>query len=684
MMKDSITAFKVFIRTIGICSYVIFIFKLWQVSAFVRTTVHISMVYKHLMKPTHPPHWIWKQNSLTAAAQRYSICLQISSLPSLENDRLSISEPNLTDTQKHLDRFLIKHPHEYISVDDLKFYRRHKPPDLLTKSHICFGLSNETIALPFCCLRSEYRKHFLTWNLNNKALPLRRATSLKLAGLMPFNRSEHQDCYLWYTPEDWKSCRTFPIRKPESLRLTGLMDMQPEYRSSFVNHPMIDRSMKILPREMFRIHSPPKQNLVISTGNTPLEDSESTQILKENQLIREKAVEEQIISHLQERSFTDDNRNVMPSEYKRQFIQFPIEKAHSIPQITHIKMQGHFQGVPEYQDCFKMYNNYEKPAALKKADNLVISGSEIQLKTENSQTLPEYQEKFHQPPGEISKEKSLKTQDHLHVTGDFGKDVPEYYESFQDPQIKQMPERGKCREPYLHLKGKIEFNPEYRNTYLDFPRSRPIVPKPKSTFRLPTTTNINISPKSCKDKKLQKSPTMLRKTDYESNSNGPSITELGALGITKTPEYRRASYNYQLRERSPVHKTVLTASKESKPFKNPKTTSASAIAVTQIKTTAPNLKERSSHQPKPSNTSFLDTRTTLDNLCVTKIHKTPKFGRRASALRNADNCREKTSIIEGNPKYNLTQRQDIKLNADKVHDSFLVLGNKSNKRSHWG
>lgn len=251
-------------------------------------------------------------------------------MPSLESDRLSISEPNLIggfivihskyrvlylkrgkklfalsvflDNRKRLDRFLIKHPHEYISVDDLKFYRRHKPSgkykvtlsslylspfslslslslpiylsvylsisafylfvspsvplsyllfvlffpsssslfpsnhlfcpspaypphlslrqyfyffflirftfpqllDFLTKSHICLSLSNETSALPFCCLRSEYRKHFLTWNLNNKALPLRRATSLKLAGLMPFNRSEHQDCYLWYTPEDWK------------------------------------------------------------------------------------------------------------------------------------------------------------------------------------------------------------------------------------------------------------------------------------------------------------------------------------------------------------------------------------------------------------------------------------------------------------------------------------------------
>ncbi|KAL9918013.1 uncharacterized protein ACN427_000536 isoform 1-T1 [Glossina fuscipes fuscipes] len=636
---------------------------------------------------------------------------QKSSLPSLESDRLSISEPNLIDNRKRLDRFLIKHPHEYISVDDLKFYRRHKPSaypphlslcqyfyifllipftfpqllDFLTKSHICLSLSNETSALPFCCLRSEYRKHFLTWNLNNKALPLRRATSLKLAGLMPFNRSEHQDCYLWYTPEDWKSCRTFPIRKPESLRLTGLMDTEPEYRSSFITPPRVDRSMKILPREMFRIHSPPKENPVISTNTTPLEDAESTQVLKQNRIIREKAAEEHINkSHLQERSFMDDHRDSMPSEYKRQFVQFPIEKAHSIPQITHIKIQGHFQGVPEYQDCFKMYSNYEKPAALKKADNLVISGSEVHLKTENSQTLPEYQEKFHQPPKEMSKEKPLKTQDHLLVAGEFSKDVPEYYESFQDPQIKQMPERGRCREPYLHLRGKIEFNPEYRNTYLDFPRSRPIVPKPKSTFRLPTT-NVHISPKSYSDKQLQKTPPMLTKAnDCESNSNGPSITELGAPEITKTPEYRRASYNYQLRERSPMQKTVLTTSKESKTFKNPKTTSASAIALTQIKTTAPNLKDRSSHQPKYSNPSLLDTRTTLENLASTKLHKTPKFGRRASALRNADNCREKTSIIEGNPKYNPTQRRDIGLNAEKMHDSFLVLENKSNKHSLWG
>lgn len=123
----------------------------------------------------------------------------------MDSERLSFSEPDLPAALKRLDRFTIKHPYEYIAVDELKFYRRRKPPEHITKSHICLNELNNASVLPLSPLESEYTKSFIDLTSTvNRTLSFRRATSLRLEGLMPFNKSEHQDRYHWFTPEDWK------------------------------------------------------------------------------------------------------------------------------------------------------------------------------------------------------------------------------------------------------------------------------------------------------------------------------------------------------------------------------------------------------------------------------------------------------------------------------------------------
>ncbi|XP_075169173.1 uncharacterized protein LOC142241297 [Haematobia irritans] len=592
---------------------------------------------------------------------------------SFESDRLSFSEPDLTVAKKQTDRFTIKHLHEYISVDQLKFFRRRKPPEFLTKSSICLSnprnppeKSNDIVLPSKQTLKTEYTGKFLHIPLARRTQSLRRATSLRLEGLMPFNRSEHQDCYHWFSPEDWKSCRSYPMRKPESLRLVGPYEMEPEYRSSYITYPMVDRATKILPREMFRIHSPPKPPKPETI--TP-DDIEIIQKVTEDKIQREKAAEQQQECHLQKRAATDEQQpKISPSEYTRQYVTpYTTEKAHSIPQMSHIRMQGNFHTVPEYQDSFKMYANYTKPEAIRKADNLVISGSEIQMPEENENAMPEYRAKFHQPPRDLEKEKPLKTEDHLKPSGQFSTDVPEYYESFRDPQIKQVPEKGKCREPYLHLKGKLEFNPEYRNNYLDFPRSRPVVPKPTSTFRLPTSNATNSTVKT--------QMSTLTPSKYEDESKSSLSVVEADIDITNSPEYRKACYQYQLRERSPTQKAIPEApSRDVKNFNR-----------NERKSPLPHGKAASSNY-RPRKTSILDSQSSspgMENIGQIR-HRAPRFGRRAgdSALRNAENCRSNTSIIEGNPKYALSQRKDA-FNSDSIQDSFVVLDNKPCKRSHW-
>lgn len=456
--------------------------------------------------------------------------------------------------------------------------------------------------------------------------------------------------------------------------------MEPEYRSSYIMYPMIDRTTKILPREVFTLQSPEKPHKIDPKTAAEIEIVEKLNDDKEQ---REKASELQQECHLQKRALTDASQyHVTPSEYQRQFVPQLIEKAHSIPQISHIKMQGNFQTVPEYQDSFKMYANYAKPLPIKKEDNLRMSGSEIQVNSnEVCSVVPEYKEKYHELPKDAGKEKPLKTEDHLKPSGNFSKDVPEYFESFRDPQVKQIPEKGKCREPYLHLKGKIEFNPEYRNTYLDFPRSRPIVPKPTSTFRLPTssnyTTNTTTTNKSSSRNRRSLSP-----HKYEDElMTTPTLLEPETEFIT-SPEYRKACFNYQIRERSPKQKAIT---KEVLPKDGKKFQRKTVTPQYQKTTTAQYRQHR-----RPS--SILDSQSSspgLENIAQGYKHqKTPKFGRRAvggttSVLKNAANCRSNTSIIEGNPKYTMSQRKDA-YNSENIHDSFVVLdNNKSCKRSHW-
>ncbi|XP_060652865.1 uncharacterized protein LOC132789105 [Drosophila nasuta] len=587
----------------------------------------------------------------------------------------SFSEPDLSTNQKgQKDRFTIKHPHEHIAVDDLKFFRRRQPVQLHTQSNVCLYDSQEP-ALSFGSLKTEYRKRYC-FQGQGQSRPrqrprslLRRATSLRLEGFMHL-LSEHQEKYHWFTPEDLQFSRTFPVRNPENLQL-GRNEQEKMKNSSYLTYPMLDASAQILPRQMFTEEKEQSQS---KSSQAPV-PAPAPVNLSSDKFKRDVAAQEQQRCHLQMRAQGTDYE-ASPSEYKRQFVeQFPIEKAHSIPQMSSIKMQGDFVTVPEYQDSFKMYANYSKSAPIKKHDNLRISGAEQQSTTEPSGgDMPEYRDKFNVPPKHMVKEKSLKTDDHLRPRGEFTKEVPEYYESFRDPQITEMPERGKVREPYLRLRGKIEFNPEYRNNYLDFPRSRPVVRKPVSSFRLPTsnsTSNTTATATTTSSPRLEREPAASHMTSTE---------------LTATPEYRRAQYNYQLRERERPRE--LQPPVQATPGGNLRKSSDSSLDACQLQSQAKRRpsRQRTVKEPTPQLVpSFEDVAAG-----GAAFKKPPKYGRRASVLQNAVNCRDKSSIIEGNPKYAIGCRRD-KQNTENQHQhhhqqqqqgSFVVLDEPC-KPSNW-
>lgn len=147
--------------------------------------------------------------------------------------------------------------------------------------------------------------------------------------------------------------------------------------------------------------------------------------------------------------------NYLP-EYRSQFVSYPIEKSHSIPQLSNIKFHGKFIGVPEYRDSFKTYDQYVKSAPIIKPGHLTIMGT-----IEGNGA--EYADKFKPHDASTIKRTTLaKKGDQFHLLGEDSKRVAEYSDSFSDPNIKTFPERAKPRTSFLSLNGKMEYSPEYR------------------------------------------------------------------------------------------------------------------------------------------------------------------------------------------------------------------------------
>lgn len=390
-------------------------------------------------------------------------------------------------------------------------------------------------SIPNCCsYQTEYEKNFPPRAFSPRVGPLRRPTNIKLnLGVMDIF-SEQKSQYKAYSEETVSRARPPMIKKPNNLFLTGDIELFPEYKTSFVPysldsiykynkppcyHPKRDKKVKKTP-------SPPKKESPPSPiMSKPLE----AKILNNNYGVQ--------CTNRYHQKLDSENNNYMP-EYRSQYQPMIAQRSSLIPQPSHFRnFEGEdFHGASEYTNRYKSYDHFTKSAPIKKQDNLHVMGF--------NDMRPEYKERYKEPDmNTFERRHPYRQQDNLQSEGDFGRDMPEYYEKYKDHHIAK-PERAKPKHDFLCLNGEMDYSPEYRKNYVEFPRQRPVVKRPPTNVRMPSTQE--------RDRKVDNIDLPINLSYHDSGSTRPvRMDSQEDVAIESRPEYRRAMRSYMIKERSP-------------------------------------------------------------------------------------------------------------------------------------
>ncbi|KAG5673823.1 hypothetical protein PVAND_003837 [Polypedilum vanderplanki] len=513
----------------------------------------------------------------------------------------SISEPEISFDKSAINasRFKPKHfPFEYIAVDDLHYYRRRKP--YLFQSNLSLHSNKRCESLPHINNngRTEYKREFTEKPLVGKLAALKRPPNLKvdaypfLTGLYksdsslnccnyqteydtnfplrPFSprigmirrptniklnpgvmdiKSEQKSQFRAYSDDIFSSARPAMIKKPNNLHLTGKIELQPEYRSKFIPYSF-DSVYKSNKPQCF--HTKPRERREVDRTNH-CKNREKENYRRESEDMQESR---KIIDMRQ--NYESD---MYQPEYKSKYKPVIGQRSSIIQQPCHFqKFNDEFNAVSEYNNRYKTYDQFTKSAPIKKQDNLYMRG-ETQMQPEYKDRYKEidYKSYVRQPP--------LRQQDNLYSNerGPY-QNVPEYAEQYKDYNAGQ-PERGRAREDYLQLNGDMEYDAEYRNNYVEFPRQRPIVRKP--------STHIQLSSNDRKERKPDNFSLPIDVPPYHHDTTPAKVlasknNDDDEIPIESTPEYRKAMRNYMLKERSPTRQPTEMELKLKEKEKNSK------------------------------------------------------------------------------------------------------------------
>ncbi|XP_055311428.1 uncharacterized protein LOC129574073 [Sitodiplosis mosellana] len=341
----------------------------------------------------------------------------------------STSEPNLSAhfTPRFPDN-LAHLLHEYVTVDELKFYRKKRPQNIDDEFHskdsICLYDKNQPI-IPFASLKSEYTKRFgKLYSPRSRSVPNKinlNATTKELLEAL-------QDDFSDLNSEDSRRGKSGGETENEGVEVV----------KSTKESNAAERPRETHPTQTFKVQG--------------------------------------------EFSYSPDN---FRGEFKGTSVMERSESA-SNPQSSKIKFYGNFFGRPEYNDSFKVYNHFTKSAPIKAKDQLCVNRAII---TPNISPLSEYTDQFKElslhrsNQLKISKQLSnVRMRNNLMIGHSDQHVFPEYFESYKNPHIQKLPERAKARSPILEMTGSMDYRPEYKVKFTEFPRRRPVTHRPESNL----------------------------------------------------------------------------------------------------------------------------------------------------------------------------------------------------------
>lgn len=545
------------------------------------------------------------------------------------------------------------------------------------------------------------------------------------------NYSEQKSKYKPYSEETVIHARPKPKLPVHNIFLTGDIELFPEYRTSFVPysldsiykynkppcyHPKRDKKIK----KSSPPPPPPQTYREALRDEDDRRESEAVQMPE-----RDKPMEAKILNNnygvpcanRYHQKLDSENNNYIP-EYQSKYQPFIGKRSSLIPQKDHLtKYDGDdkFNGASEYTNRYKTYDHFTKSAPIKKQDNLHMMGM--------TEMRPEYKERYQGiDMNTFVRRQPYRQQDNLQSEGDFGRDMPEYHEKYKDHHISSFPERAKPKNDFLCLNGEMDYSPEYRNNYVEFPRQRPVMKRAPSNIRMPTTHE--------RDRKNDNIDLPINLSYHETGSTRPmrmGSQDEEEIPIERRPEYRRAMHNYMMKERSPSRASDNEQPQNDKTIKVTDPNDVSKVLMEnkvnlqpekifddnneiiveplkkpenfKIPTRSPvrhpsgkgpsyplqaenryngqesSMKRNSGRrgnfkvviddydgqsQREPSH--FDSSHPSANVMYETKQTKSPKYGRRAPNPAEEYNIRTKTNVVEANPRYVRERRSDIQAN----------------------
>lgn len=347
---------------------------------------------------------------------------------------------------------------------------------------------------------SEMHSNYKKYEDAQRAELARRPTSLRLEGDMNTTTETaekfmemliNQRADLAKATSNLETTQKYNAKTPSSLQLEGKMFTQSEKQEKYIPFNLEQRPALFKRSTNLRLEGQMETETENRGKYIPLDGQRQPLLKRPTNLHLEGDMEIKTESSLQ----------YVPVDSQRP----PLAKRD-----TNLQLEGDLHFSPEHKHAYVQLSRDAIPKKVRRPHNNLGSdyssdrdeSPEKIFKAERHQMIPLYKDNY--KPLNVEKEPLKRPKENLKPEGviDLTTESQKIGLSNQDnlmskvmkPDIGRQEIRQRVREQRagnLKSEGRIESNPEYRSSYVDFPRERPVVRKPTGSLR-PSDERVSI------------------------------------------------------------------------------------------------------------------------------------------------------------------------------------------------